>query len=126
MTPVCDSVSLGHQWKEGKGMFEESALFLMTVVASCQISGKLRRTVCLLEGRARPQRGWGLRPALPSTWKGKKFLRQKQHELGGESKEDQEAGKSDEFQTRVSLGNEALAFGPLTCKDLFQVPGRGP
>lgn len=38
---------------------------------------------------------------------GKKFLHQKQRELGGESKEDKEEGKSDGFQTRVSLANEA-------------------
>ena len=53
----------------------------MSIVSTCQISGKFRRAICLLEGRARE--AWDPVCALVSIWEGKKFLHQKQHKLGG-------------------------------------------
>lgn len=72
-TCVCFCLSGAPKWREGKGKLKGSVLFPMSIVSTCQISGKFRRAICLLEGRARPQRGWGPRCALASIWEEKKF-----------------------------------------------------
>ena len=50
---VCLCLSGTPKWKEGEGKLEGFVLFPMSVASTCQVSGKLRRAICLLEGRAR-------------------------------------------------------------------------